>query len=188
MYKWYKNIATTRELEQGVLIYDFPYLDLSNVTFEQLTSDYPEDIAVEVKNRDVIVMSQSCDLVSGKINDVTLCSTYPLSKYLDDAKKDQPVYNHNAIEKDIKKKLQRSDYMNMHLLDKTDSSIYGKSRNDFIVVKFDEALMLPYQIVIDIYRSKGRRLQLNPPYREGLAQAFAMFYMRVGNPENYQPL
>lgn len=50
------------------------------------------------------------------------------------------------------------------------------------VVDFHEVYSAPTDLVRQHAVRMGKRLRLNPPYREHLAQAFARFFMRVGLP------
>ena len=76
----------------------------------------------------------------------------------------------------------------MLLLDKCELKVDGAPYNDFLIAKFDELQVLPFATVEAAYKSAGRRIRLTPPYREGLSQAFGLFFMRVGNPQDLQKL
>ena len=55
------------------------------------------------------------------------------------------------------------------------------------VVDFHRLYTLPLQFLRKRAGDEGRRLRLQPPYREHLSQAFARYFMRVGLPVDIAP-
>jgi hypothetical protein len=53
---------------------------------------------------------------------------------------------------------------------------------DYLIVDFCNVFSVPHEVVLRAAK-KGRRIQLQSPYREYLSQAFARFFMRVGFPD-----
>ena len=62
--------------------------------------------------------------------------------------------------------------------------------NEFLVVCLDLAFVVSPSYVKDYIEKSGKRffLSVNPPYREGLAQSYGRYFMRVGNPVDYDNL
>src|SRR5437660_5516471 len=68
MYDWYSTV-TGRDLEQGDLLLRCPVPQVDSIDVP-----LPETIGVVVDDRDLVVMSQTCDLVNEKINEVMLAA------------------------------------------------------------------------------------------------------------------
>ncbi len=165
-YPWYdKKISKEKPLEQGDFI-------LKCQIVEPNTEAYAENQALtaNVAEYDVIVMSQSCDLIEEKIELALVCPFYmmgELEKLYSDYKSDR-----------MKEKLRQGNIIGYHLLNKCE--VNGKE--DFIVVDFKSVYALPLILLKKIALGRGNRIRLLPPYREHLSQAFARFFMRVGLP------
>ena len=76
-YDWY-CLATGDDLEQGDILESCPVF----LPPESLAEKSLESATFHYKNYDVIVMSQSCDLVKGseKLSDVLLCAVWKQSE------------------------------------------------------------------------------------------------------------
>ena len=130
----------------------------------------------DIVQRDVIVISQTCDLVKGreKLTEVLLCAVWNLSemttgflstpKGLEDAR--------------------RGNVPGIHLI--APCRIAGLER-EVRIVDFRRLYSLPVEFLRKRASDEGRRLRLLPPYREHLSQAFARFFMRVGLPVDIAP-
>ena len=119
---------------------------------------------------DVVVMSQSCDLLSNKIELVLVCPFYSLTELGNI----HPQYK----KADRKETLRKGQVLGMHLLDKCEIN----DNNDFLVVDFKSVYAVPLPFLKQIVSERVDRKRLLPPYREHLSQAFARFFMRVGLP------
>ena len=169
-YPWYECVSG-EDLQQGDIIEQCPLFsppsDLrkvkSETTFERVT-------------RNVIVISQSCDLVQNQksLSQVLLCTVWDLSKF---------VEGHLATPKG-KEDARRGNIPGMHMLGACDLDNYGR---DPRIVDFRELHTLPLPFFRSVAAASGHRIRLLPPYREHLAQAFARFFMRVGLPVDIPP-
>ena len=159
-YPWYA-LTSGPALEQGDLLPNTP-------RFIVPPGPLAEGVSVSVSAELVhaIVVSQSCDLVARKIDDVAFCPIYERSE-LPDQKPE--TWN----------RFRRGEYYRYHLLNRCE--IEGL-RRDFTIVDLARVFTLPLEFATEHARSQGRRLRLQPPYREHLAQSFARFYMRIGLP------
>ena len=160
-YPWYEIVGNTEPIHQGDFFCSCPVLVP------------PTDLgvgraSVEVVRYDIVVMSQSCDLVNGKVDLVLVCPVYTLSE----SEKENPFLK----DKGAKEKLRQGYMVALHLLNRC--GIEGHER-DFQVIDFRNVYGVPFDT---LDRMKGERLRLLPPYREHLSQAFARFFMRVGLP------
>jgi hypothetical protein len=162
-YPWY-DIVSGEEVWQGDVINSCPIVVPSHAI--ELGK-----VSAEVIEYDVVVMSQSCDLVQKKLNLVLVCPFYHLSEF------------ENRSDffkgKEGKEALRRGDAPGYHLLNKCE---LGGFETDYLVLDFRSVYSVPFDFLMDLAKSRGGRLRLLPPYREHLSQAFARFFMRVGLP------
>jgi hypothetical protein len=70
-YPWYKLIEG-EELEQGDILWACPII--------VPVVDFGHEVTSDVLEFDVVVMTQSCDLVNEKVTDVILCPHWDLSE------------------------------------------------------------------------------------------------------------
>ena len=165
-YPWF-GVFEGDELEQGDI-------------FENCTIYQPPDFSkqdsgrpvVRWEKRDLILMSQSCDLVKGRkdITRASLCEVWGRSEF---AKIGSPLAKADKLEQVRKGQLPR-----YHLL--ADSKLPGYER-ELRVIDLFEVHSVPIGFLRD-EATKVKHLRLLPPYREHLAQSFARVYMRVGLP------
>lgn len=164
-YPWF-GLVESDDLEQGDIfescpIY-FPPEDLAQ-NAEKATFKWGE--------RDLVVMSQSCDLAKGRetVSQVSLCAVWRLSEF----KPGHPLAVRDNLEKVRKGQMPRYHLINV-------SEISGFDRELRIV-----DLQQVYSMPISFLRTRAvatKRLRLLPPYREHLSQSFARVFMRVGLP------
>jgi len=170
-YLWYDKVSGD-DVQQGDILENCPILILpSELSLGPSgTRTEPQDIPFEC--RDVIVMSQSCDMVKGqeKIPEVLLCGIWQKS----DFKPGQMMASSDDWETARKGQL-----LGFHVLNKCDLEGF---RRDFRLVDFRRVHSLPLDFVRKIASELGERIRLLPPYREHLSQSFARFFMRVGLP------
>ena len=130
----------------------------------------------DVTEYDVIVMSQSCDLMEKKINIVLVCPIWSLAGFGEQS----PYFRRS----EGKEALRRGNVPGYHLLNKC--TVNGFEA-DYRVVDFRTVFGVPFDTIIGLAKARNVRLRLLPPYREHLSQAFARFFMRVGLPADIPP-
>ncbi|HOJ61421.1 MAG TPA: hypothetical protein PK878_14150 [bacterium] len=166
-YPWYE-VVSGDEILQGDIIENCPvFLPPSDldVTTQNDTVDFIWE------ERDVIVMSQSCDLVKSvpnRIDEVMLCGiSFPHE------------FGEKGLKKDEMEAIRKGHRPAYHILNQC-------SLPEFIcehrIVDFRKVYSLPLDYFRELAKRKSPRLRLLPPYREHLAQAFARYFMRVGLP------
>jgi len=164
-YPWY-SVVSGDEIQQGDILERCPI-------FRPRTVDLDDPIQraqFDWDERDLIVMSQSCDLVKGreKAKDVLLSTLWNRSEI---------TQGHLASPKGLED-ARRGSLPAFHLLAPCDEPSFQR---ELRVVEFHRLYSLP----IDYLRQqaiRSLRLRLMPPYREHLSQAFARYFMRVGLP------
>jgi hypothetical protein len=171
-YPWFQ-IVRGADLEQGDILESCPVF----LPRADEPSAEPDTIFFDEELRDVIVTSQSCDLVAGreKITEVLLCPVWHRA---------QLVAPHYLASSKGLEEARRGILPGFHVL--AASGVLGFER-EVRIVDFRRVYSLPVPFVRRQAEGSGERLRLLPPYREHLSQAFARFFMRVGLPVNIPP-
>jgi hypothetical protein len=170
-YPWYAAVQSTA-LEQGDVFEGCPVFvpptDLADGALDATTFEWDE--------RDLIILTQSCDLAEGreKVEDVLLCAVWRRSELTE---------GHLASAKGMEDG-RRGNLPGYHVL--AGCELPGLER-EVRVVDFRRVYSLPLAFVRRRAASAGDRMRLLPPYREHLSQAFARFFMRVGLPVDVPP-
>jgi len=168
-YPWYVRVKGD-EIKQGDIIEKCKVFIPPNELAD--SGDLAESYSFDWEERDVIIMSQSCDMVKGreKITEILLCAIWRRSELA--------KLNGNLTSDAKMEEIRKGRMPNLHLLN---SFSLGGNDPDFFLVDFARIYSLP----IDYMRRKAaesERIRLLPPYREHLSQSFARFFMRVGLP------
>ncbi len=173
-YEWYELVKGEDSILQGDIIEDCPLLLLSPKT--DSLKDEVFDSITEIYR--AIVLSQSCDLVAKKIQNVVLCPLLTLTEFSE---------NNNTFKKPgEREKIRKGNYIGLHMLNRhTFDGIFSKG--EFFVVDFRKAFSLNYDFLSTHIKKYDDRLRLLPPYREHLSQAFARSLMRIGLPADIPP-
>jgi hypothetical protein len=164
-YHWYERVSGT-DLEQGDILVSCPVLLPSVDLVKNVDAG---NIDIDVEERDVIVMSQSCDLENSKIVEVILCPVWELSE----------INDCRLADISGKEKARQGHFPSIHMLN---SCEIEKMDREYRIVDFRHIYTLPIEVVQEHANSLGDRVRLLPPYREHLSQAFARYFMRVGLP------
>jgi hypothetical protein len=137
--------------------------------------------------QDAIVMTQACDLAHGKVRNVVLCPTQPLTSYRPMWEAELVARGQNATPKAWRRFCEdvAAGYVwNQALLGEFADPAVGTGVR---LVFFHEVYTLPRAFLDHLLAARGQpRLRLRPPYREHLSQSFARFFMRVGLPQAIQ--
>jgi len=169
-YPWYDLISEDDEIQQGDLLEGCP------VFTPPADPDLDEIADVVWSQRDLVVMSQSCDLVKGraKVEEVLLCAVWRRSEVAG-----MESFTTSKGFEDAR----RGNLPGFHLL--AECSLPGFER-ELRVVDFRRLYSLPIAYVRHKLEA-APHLRLLPPYREHLSQAFARTFMRVGLPVDIPP-
>jgi hypothetical protein len=130
----------------------------------------PANATFTYNERDLIVMSQSCDLAKGreKVDDILLCAVWKRSEFKE---------GHLADDRGMEE-ARRGQLPAFHVL--ASSEVQGFER-EVRVVDFRRVYSLPVAFV-RTRAASAKHLRVLPPHREHLSQSFARFFMRVGLP------
>jgi hypothetical protein len=164
---WFEVVSGS-ELRQGDLLLQCP-VGIPIITFP-LQEDEVVDVKFEIV--DLIVMTQSCDLVlSQKINFETavLCKV-PLIGLV------KSVDGHQLANRSRRENLGKNSLGAWHALDRSTCAALQRGQS---VVSFHEVVTLPIEYVRKFAEISGDRLRLKSPYLEHMSQRFAHFFGRV---------
>lgn len=167
-YPWYIILRNDDEIQQGDLIPDCPII----IPPTKIEADKELDIQVELLN--AIVLSQTCDLVHGKVDIVLMCPIYSLKSFVESLK------DKKAIKETIEN-LRKGFLYSYHLLNNSDVI---EDLKDYQVVDFKNVYGVKFELLKGLIHERESRYRLLPPYREHLSQAFARYFMRVGLPQD----
>jgi len=163
-YPWYDVLGGGENLLQGDFVKECPVIVPPSEIFDEVQARFIE--------YNVIVMSQSCDLMQKNLDLVLVCPIWSLSEF---ERKDNFYKGKKG-----KEALRRGYLPGYHLLNKCE--LEGFKTDNYLIVDFRSVYSVPFDFILDLATKRGRRLRLLPPYREHLSQAFARFFMRVGLP------
>ena len=175
-YAWY-CLVNDDELEQGdILEYCPVFAPSPDLTLDSL-KDGEANFTWE--ERDVIIMSQSCDLVEGreKVKEVLLCTIWNRSELAE-------LSGGDLSAKAGMEQVRKGRLAGLQMLNKCD---IPDAQRDFRVVDFRRTYTLPLDFCGEFAKKSENRLRLLSPHREHLSQGFARFFMRVGLPTDIPP-
>jgi hypothetical protein len=165
-YPWYKII-------QGDSLYQGDFLNDFEVLIPEVSTQ-GDQVAAQCKKLDVVIMTQTCDIVQGNVESLLLCPCWDLWDFIAAAQKKRFNWG-----KDQREALRRGNLPGYYLSNEADQD---GLKMPLTIVDFHEVYTAPTNVVKEFASRTGKRLRLLPPYREHLAQAFARFFMRVGLP------
>jgi hypothetical protein len=173
-YPWYA-VVNEDVLEQGDMLRRCAVFFPPNGTLTGRETPDESTAEFDWVERDLIVISQTCDLVKGreKVTEVLLCAFWTCDE----------VGGHLATPRG-KEDARRGNLPAYHMLAPCNLSGFEL---DVAVVDFRRVYSLPLDYLREFATETGDRIRLLPPYREHLAQAFARFFMRVGLPIDIPP-
>lgn len=173
-YPWY-SIVEGGLLEQGDIFLSCQVLE--PVLIKTGTPETGFEMEALVKEYDIVVLSQSCDLVQGKLETVLVCPHWPIT----DFETRGGDFFRSAKGKE---ETRRGNVPGLHMLAQCEQPNFSSPVR---VVSFRQVFGIPLDYLIDLAGQQVPRLRLLPSYREHMAQAFARFIMRVGLPVDIQP-
>jgi hypothetical protein len=160
-------------LRQGDYLRDclFPVSIFSADEFSGQTDELVLD--VEIKERDLIIITQSCDLENGKAQLVALCPIYTIVMFEES--------NPDFAKKGKWNEVRKGRVEGLHLLA---SPINPANSREALVVDFREIHSLPFTFLTRHAAQMGDRWRLKSPFLENFSQNFARLFMRVGLPSS----
>ena len=165
---WYEVVSGT-EIEQGDIIRN---CFIKKAVSINLSDQETEDI-VEIERRDVIVISQTCDILQGKIAEILVAN---VDSY------DSMVAQNGTADPSIKSSAFKKAAIQGNLIPYLLLNEEASENFPYSLVSFHHLHTIPKVVLEEFVRISGTRLRLNSPYKEHLAQGFAKYMMRVAQP------
>lgn len=170
-FPWYQTLSDKADVQQGDFIPDCP------IAIPPAGLKPDDEIEIDIRCMNVIILSQSCDISSKDIETILVC---PYSKAADFLKLLPPDQTKTTkARRKILENLKKGYFNSYHLLNKQ-VGIF----DDYLVVDFKNVYGIHRSTLNEIIRNLNPRIRLLPPYREHLSQAFARYFMRVGLPQD----
>lgn len=133
-----------------------------------------ETVAIACDVHDLIVVTQSCDLVNEpKPQFVILCPIYPIA----DFEEVNPKFRTGGRWNNVR----AGRVAGLHLLA---SPTDPENNREALVVDFRQVYTLPHNYLMRRVSDLGSHWRLRSPYLEHFSQAFARYFMRVGLPSD----
>jgi hypothetical protein len=164
------------ELRQGDYLPNCLVPIISVTTDEILGKEEDPVLDIQMKERDLIIITQSCDLGNRKVRLVALCSVYTIAEF----EESSPSFTKKGKWNDVLS----GKIVGLHLLP---SLTEPDNNRDSLVVDFREIHSLPFEVVLHQARKTGDRWRLQSPYLERFSQSFAQVFMRVALPSSIPP-
>lgn len=161
-------------MEQGDFFFDCPVL--TPVLPNNISVDGARTLQAVVNEHDVVILSQSCDLVAEKLENVLVCPVAPLEVAAESYSMLRNLKEREAV--------RRGNVPGLYMIAACEIDGFVAPIR---IVSFRNVFSLPFSYIHALAVTTQPRLRLLPPYREHLAQAFARFVMRVGLPIDIPP-
>ena len=161
------------ELRQGDYLPNCLVPIISVTTDEILGQEEDPVLDIQMQERDLIIMTQSCDLGNRKSRLVALCAVSTIAEFEES--------NPGFTQKGKWNEVLSGKIVGLHLLP---SLIKPDNNRDALVINFRELHTLPFEVVLHQARKTGDRWRLQSPYLEHFSQNFAQIFMRVGLPSS----
>lgn len=171
---WY-TIANDSSLEQGDIIRKCPIVipAYDQQAARELTeASSGLEVEVDLEFRDVIILSQTCDLVEGrtKIKRTLVATVEPYD--------DMAARNSGLKAKNTKDQIVSGIHPAYFALPSCSDVEFPVS-----IVSFRELDAVNTEFLREVAVISGKRLRLNSPYREFLSQRVGLFFQRVALPD-----
>ncbi len=173
-FDWYELIPGSTDLQQGDLLDNFPIVvlppSLADISDENDSISLDDEIRVQRFN--VIVATQSCDLVDP--DDEQEVIVLPRYDYLPLSENWGSIRGENGWGNLVRGRVVRA-----HLISNCDipNHIF-----DYQVVDLQTIFSTSYGVLRRVAENHAERIRLLPPYREHFAQAFGRQFTRIGLP------
>jgi len=162
---WYEVVEDS-SLLQGDLLDECPII-IPPPDFKATQSETLIPIRAEFYN--VVVMSQSCDIQTKKVQFVLVCPYWPLQDYAE--------AHENFEDDNLKEMVRQGNTPGFHMIN--ECTLDGFERN-IGIVSFREVYGVSLDLISEI--AKEKHLRIRSPYREHLSHAFGSFFSRVALP------
>lgn len=166
---WWEDLESP-SLSQGDYLKDCPVL----IVLDSFDPAVGNESEVAVEERNLIIMTQSCDLAQDKAKSVALCPVYTLEELAEK----NPSYKSPKSWEPVR----QGRVEGWHMV----AGFQGPKNENALVVDFRQIYSLPIGFLRNFASKARKRKRLKSPYLEHTAQSFARFFMRVGLPSSIE--
>jgi hypothetical protein len=164
---WYRAAGAQEPLTQGDLIFDCPALSWTPTALQPPGGSVVADLSlgehVIAEARDLVVMTQACDLEHAKVMNVVLCPHYGLEEFKEAWEEDQRSKGQNLTAKAWRRycdEICEGTTWNLNLLNAQDDGGVGLGHR---IVDFHEVFTLPRPVLESLLAARNvPRPQLLP--------------------------
>jgi hypothetical protein len=140
-----------------------------------------EDYGFTKTQADIVVLTQTCDLGNEKVERVIVCPIFSLDEFYqricaDPASAKLSMAKRLSLLTSVAQSIRGGKTVGRYMLG---PCILKKWQRGIRIVDFDMTSSVPYGHLRNVARGQRQRLMIKEPHREGLVQAFAMYFMRV---------
>ncbi|HYU11746.1 MAG TPA: hypothetical protein VEK82_04165 [Stellaceae bacterium] len=160
------QLVNGEEIEQGDLLREI-YVPIIKPTFPHGEGGK----VIEAVTADVIIVTQSCDLLNNKIGTALVARIMEISEFEQTNTQFKSRRNWNRV--------RRGEYIALDLIA---SPTLPEDISQCVVVDFREVYSLPITYLTRNAAEAGDRYRLASPYLEHFSQSFARCFMRVALP------
>lgn len=163
------KIVNEKNIQQGDIIEDcivYQLQKLPEISKGTTKAVYPAEV------HDLIVLTQTCDLVQENAEQIVLASIVPMSAIGE-------INKHYATDKGLEE-IRRGYIPSLYMMPACQLENYER---EIRIVNFHRTFTLSTSYIDDIVNQNQTRIRLMTPFREQLSQAFARYFMRVGTPQ-----
>lgn len=181
---WFRqyDINTERSLTQGLILPELEVLNPQKITSPAIF--HQESAKMPFHAKDFIILTQSCDLLKSTLKHVHICPIFTLDELID---MHSTEFDEDFTVADFFEQLRTGQRVAKYMTNKVNLKKFIKYHDKFLVVKFDQTMIVSQEFIRNYFELRGQRYYpcLNPPYREAMAQNYGKYFMRVGNPVDY---
>jgi hypothetical protein len=172
---WFIEATDPDQIEQGDLLFDFPVVsyELGPDQIQSITNGVHVDIGGTVRPANVAVLSQSCDLLHGKIQTVITCPFWSVEEFSAGVLNDESPKMRKRRLEDIRQSKEPPDHMLFECV---------PLKLPRLVVDFRKVIPTSKQTILAFLKTRPNRPRLVSPYREALSYAFGRHFQRVAYP------
>jgi hypothetical protein len=165
----YRLPALDEAVDQGGIIDDCPLIAVAS-----LGPVGNDDVHVEQWIARVVTLTQTCDLVQGRVSQVVVARVIPAEELVSQGR---------LKASDIRGPLRAGRVFGWYFLPQ--SRELGLPE---MIVDLRQLHTIPLAVLLELCRRAQRRARVQPLYREHLAKHFADSYSRIGLPAPYETL
>lgn len=171
---WYVQVNDS-SVEQGDVFLNVPVL-IPN--YSSLTDD-DSISSLESFNYDIIVISQTCDIVQKKIDSILVCThdsiTDALNRFEKYMLQQEKPFNRKQFVDEVEKG-RKYRYLILNGINNNGSDM------DKRLVDLSQVFLLPKDYITELAKEQVNRYRLRSPFREYFSHAFAHFISRIALP------